>query len=67
MMSTEDLVDSALAGLKMDEFVTIPTLPDVRDWERYEEDRQHLIPYLRESHPAERYLRPPSTGSQKAR
>ena len=46
MMSTEDLVDSALAALDMGEFITIPTLPDVHDWERYEESRQHLIPYL---------------------
>lgn len=57
MMSTEDLVDSALAALDMGEFITIPALPDVNDWERYEEARQHLILYLRESHPAQRYRR----------
>ena len=57
MMTTEDLVDSALAGLDMGEFVTIPTLPDVKDWERYEAARQNLIPHLRESHPADRYHR----------
>ena len=57
MMATEDLVDSALAGLDMGEFITIPTLPDVQDWERYEAARQNLIPHLRESHPADRYRR----------
>lgn len=64
MMSTEELVDSALAGLDMGEFVTIPTLPDIQVWERYEEARQHLIPYLRSAHPAERYRQPPVEGSR---
>lgn len=64
MMSTEELVDSALAGLDIGEFVTIPTLPDTHVWERYEEARQHLIPYLRSAHPAERYRQPPVEGSR---
>jgi hypothetical protein len=41
MMSTEDPVDSTLAGLDMSEFIIIPTLSDLHDWERYAEARQH--------------------------
>ena len=54
-MSTEDLVDAALAGFDQDEFVTLPTLPDVGEWEAYEAARQKLLPHLRGAFPAERY------------
>jgi short-subunit dehydrogenase len=46
IMSPEDLVDAALAGLDQGELVTIPSLPDVADWNAYEAARQRLIPNL---------------------
>jgi uncharacterized protein len=33
LMDVEDMVDAALAGLDRGESVTIPSLPDVADWE----------------------------------
>ncbi len=36
VMSAEDLVDAALAGLDQGEIVTIPSLPDKAEWDGYE-------------------------------
>ena len=55
VMSAEDLVDAALAGLDRDEAITIPSLPDVRDWETFEAARLALAPNLSLQHPAARY------------
>lgn len=55
VMSAEDLVDAALAGLDLGERVTIPSLPDAADWEAYEAARQKLVPNLSRSVPAARY------------
>jgi uncharacterized protein len=55
LMSTEDMVDAALAGLDQGELVTIPALPDVADWDRFEAARQHLAPNLSHAEPAARY------------
>jgi short-subunit dehydrogenase len=55
VMKAEDAVDAALAGLDLGEFVTIPSLPDSADWERYEAARQALIPNLSRNSPAGRY------------
>jgi hypothetical protein len=49
------MVDAALAGLDMGERVTIPSLPDIADWQRFEEARLALGPNLSHSRPAERY------------
>jgi uncharacterized protein len=57
LMSTDDLVDAALAGLDMGEFVTLPSLTDVRDWNIYEAARHEMIPHLRNAAPARRYGR----------
>ena len=57
VMSAEDMVDAALAGLDMGELVTIPSLPDAADWERFEAAREALGPQLSRSEPAERYRR----------
>lgn len=57
VMRAEDTVDAALAGLDLDEFVTIPSLPDAADWQAFEEARQRLIPGLSRDVPAERYRR----------
>ncbi|MBA8878351.1 SDR family NAD(P)-dependent oxidoreductase [Phyllobacterium myrsinacearum] len=55
VMRSEDLVDAALAGLDQGEFVTIPSLPDAADWDRYEQARAILAPNLSRQEPAVRY------------
>jgi uncharacterized protein len=55
VMSTDDMVDAALAGLEQGELVTIPSLPDAADWQAYEAARQKLLPNLSRNTPAARY------------
>jgi short-subunit dehydrogenase len=58
VMSAEDLVDAALAGLDQEEFITIPALPSAADWEAFEAAREALLPNLSRATPAERYKSP---------
>jgi short-subunit dehydrogenase len=55
VMPAEDMVDAALSGLDQGEFVTIPALPDVAQWQTYEGARQALVPNLSRSKPGARY------------
>jgi short-subunit dehydrogenase len=55
VMSSEELVDAALAGLDQGEFVTLPSLPDVAEWERFEAARNALSQNLSRDHAADRY------------
>lgn len=55
VMSAENMVDAALAGLELGEKITIPSLPDVGDWDAYEAARHKLMPNLSLSKPASRY------------
>jgi short-subunit dehydrogenase len=55
VMTADDLVDAALAGLDAGELVTIPSLPDVADWKRFEESRLALAPNLSRDKAAARY------------
>jgi short-subunit dehydrogenase len=55
VMSAEDMVDAALAGLDQGEFATIPALEDAGLLEAYEDARQALIPNLSRSAAAQRY------------
>ena len=55
VMTAFDLVDAALAAFDHRELVTIPSLPDVADWNAFEDARQNLGPNLSRSEPAERY------------
>jgi uncharacterized protein len=55
VMTPDDLVDAALAGLDQGELVTIPSLPDVTEWDAYEAARQQMMSKLSLSAPAERY------------
>ncbi|HUN99344.1 MAG TPA: SDR family oxidoreductase [Bradyrhizobium sp.] len=57
VMRADAMVDAALAGLDQGELVTIPSLPDIADWQAYETARQKLMPNLSRSTPAERYTR----------
>jgi hypothetical protein len=54
-MTAEDMVDASLAGLDQHEWVTSPTLPDVADWDKYEEARRAPGPNLSRRCPAARY------------
>ncbi len=55
LMDVEQMVDAALAGLDRGESVTIPSLPDMADWEAYEAARHRMLPNLSRSAPAARY------------
>jgi hypothetical protein len=55
VMTAEDLVDAALAGLDQGEVVTIPPLADKADWDRYEAARQAMSGKLSHAQPAARY------------
>ena len=55
IMEVDEMVDAALAGYDMGELVTIPSLPDVEDWNRYTAARLHLAPNLSRDHAADRY------------
>lgn len=56
VMTAEDLVDAALAGLDARELVTIPSLSDVGDWQRFDAARREMAPKLSRAQPAERYV-----------
>jgi short-subunit dehydrogenase len=55
VMSAEDMVDASLVGFDHKELVSIPALPDVGDWERFEAARQVLAPNLSRASAAQRY------------
>ncbi len=55
VMDVDEMVDAALVGLDRGEGVTIPSLPDIADWEAYEAARKQMIPNLSRSSPAPRY------------
>ena len=55
VMTSEDMVDASLAGLERHELVTIPSLPDIADWETFEAARKALGPNLSRQKPAARY------------
>jgi uncharacterized protein len=55
VMTAEELVDAALAGLDQGELITIPSLPDIGDWEKLDQTRKALAPNLSRKHSAARY------------
>lgn len=58
VMDPHDLVDAALAGFDAGELVTIPSLPDIADWNAFLAARLALEPGLSLSTPAARYATP---------
>src|SRR5271169_420593 len=58
VMSPEDMVDAALAGLDQGELETIPGLQDGDEWIRFEAARRGLASRLGNSRPAPRYQVP---------
>jgi len=55
VMSADDLVDAALAGLDLGETVTIPSLPNQSEWDRYEAARLAMSDRLSSAIAAPRY------------
>ena len=55
VMSADDCVDAALIGLDRHELITIPALPDIQLWNRYDEARRALYPFLSNREAAKRY------------
>ena len=55
VMSADDMVDAALAGLDQGEVITIPSLADKADWDRYEAARRAMSGRLSSAVPAPRY------------
>jgi short-subunit dehydrogenase len=55
VMSADDLVDAALAGLDLGETVTIPSLANKAEWDRYETARRAMSGKLSNAIPASRY------------
>lgn len=56
VMDVEDMVDAAMAGLRMGETITIPALPNSGDLDDYLSARTALHPSLSRRQPAARYL-----------
>lgn len=55
VMSAEDMVDAALAGLAQGEFATIPALADIGQWNTLEAARLAMADTLSSQKPADRY------------
>jgi uncharacterized protein len=55
VMSADDMVDAALAGLDQGEVVTIPSLRDTVHWDRFEVSRRAMFGKLSSAVPAPRY------------
>src|SRR5215831_15376777 len=53
LMEVEEMVDAALVGLDRRELVTMPSLPDMADWQAYTAARLPLGPNLSRQHAAE--------------
>ena len=55
VMSGENMVDAALAGFDQGEIVTVPSLPEISEWDTFEAARKALGPNLSRTTPAPRY------------
>ncbi len=55
VMSSEEMVDASLVAFDRGELVTIPALPNVEDWQKFEAARVALTPLLSNKQSAARY------------
>ena len=55
VMRPDEMVDAALAGFDQGELITIPSLPEIGAWEKFEAARKELGPNLSLKTPAKRY------------
>jgi len=56
VMEVDEMVDASLAGFDQGESVTIPSLPDAKDWQKVDDARLALRPNLSHREPASRYI-----------
>jgi hypothetical protein len=54
-MSADEMVDASLAGFDQQELITIPSLPNLADWQKFDAARLALGPNLSHRYPAARY------------
>jgi short-subunit dehydrogenase len=55
VMDVDELVDAALVGFDRREPITIPSLPDAKQWDDFNAARQAMLPNLPREHVADRY------------
>jgi uncharacterized protein len=55
VMDVNEMVDAALVGFDRRETVTLPSLPNVEQWQAFEAARRAMQPNLSNAHAAERY------------
>lgn len=55
VMEAGEMVDAALSGLDQGELITIPSLPDAKDWDAFVAARHVMAPNLSKSKAATRY------------
>ncbi|MCY1554563.1 short chain dehydrogenase [compost metagenome] len=55
VMTAQNMVDAALAGLDQGEQVTIPALPDLAEWDAFDAARRAMSGRLSSTAPAARY------------
>jgi uncharacterized protein len=67
LTQVDEMVDAELVGLGRRELMTIPSLPDIADWEAYTAARLHLGPNLSRNHAADRYKTVDSARPSRAR
>ena len=51
-MTAEVIVDASLSGLEQGQLITLPELPNLADWEKFEEAGRALAPNLTRQHSA---------------
>jgi Short-chain dehydrogenases of various substrate specificities len=55
MMDVNEMVDAALVGFDRREAVTLPSLPNVDQWQAFDAARRAMLPNFANVHPADRY------------
>ena len=55
VMTADEMVDASLAGLDQHELITIPSLPNLADWQKFDAARLALGPNLSHKQAADRY------------
>jgi short-subunit dehydrogenase len=67
VMTADEMVDAALAGLDQRELITIPSLPNLADWQKFDAARLALGPNLSHKQAAGRYRIPQVRQGQSTR
>ena len=55
VMDVNELVDAALVGFDRREAVTLPSLPDAKQWDAFDAARKAMLPNFANEHAADRY------------